>query len=73
MLVVDHTTELNLGSSRRSGAMSASRTTGSSTDLPVEMLEEILPHLPGQDIVEMETVRSVYQSRPHDFALTSLT
>ena len=39
------------------------------TELPVEILEQILLHLPGQDVVKMEVVGCVI-AIPHDSALT---
>jgi len=39
------------------------------TDLPTEILEEILLHLPGQDIVKLEAVRCIVVI-PDDSALT---
>ena len=40
------------------------------TGFPTEILEQILQHLPGQDVVKMEMVRPVI-TIPHDSALTS--
>ena len=40
------------------------------TEFPTEILEQILQHLPGQDVVKMEMVRPVI-AIPHDSALTS--
>jgi len=39
------------------------------TELPTEILENILLHLPGQDIVKLEVVRYVVATQ-HDSALT---
>ena len=40
------------------------------TELPIEILEQILLYLPSQDIIKMEVVRHVV-AIPHDSALTS--
>jgi len=66
------TERLTTGASRalnvNSGTMSAS--TLRLSELPVEVLEQILVHLPGQDIVKVEVVRRVVVTS-HDSALTS--
>ena len=41
------------------------------TELPIEILERMLLHLPNQDIIKMEVVRCVV-TVPHDLALTLL-
>jgi len=40
------------------------------TELPVEILEQIFLHLPGQDVIKMEVVRRVI-AIPYDSSLTS--
>ena len=47
----DHTASDN----SETGTMSAS--ISHLTELPIEILEQILLHLPGQDIIKMDTVR----------------
>ena len=37
-------------------------------ELPIEILEQILLHLPGQDVIKMEVVRRIITVR-HDSAL----